>query len=144
MKVTTRTLLWALVACLGLLHVLVFAQSSDNIQNLLACKKGWELCDRSKLTQSESAEAAVTDHARAVSNCRNRLESCDHSKLTGPEATALAVADHERNLSNCKDGIASCDHSRLTYSEAGDRQLRSISATPPTAKKVSAPATGPS
>jgi len=86
MKLSMRTLLWALVACLGFWHGSVFAQSSDNKQNLSACKSGWEACDRSKLTRSESAEVAVTDHARVVSNCRNGLESCDHSKLTGPEA----------------------------------------------------------
>ncbi len=123
MKITIRTLLWALIACLGLWQALVFAQSTDNKQNLLACKKGWEACDRSTLTQSGSAEVAVADHARAVSNCRNGLESCDHSKLTGPEGTALAVTDHERNVSNCKDGLASCDHSRLTHSEAGAMSL---------------------
>jgi len=59
MKITIRTLLWALIACLGLWQALVFAQSTDNKQNLLACKKGWEACDRSTLTQSGSAEVAV-------------------------------------------------------------------------------------
>jgi hypothetical protein len=70
MKITMRTLLWALVACLGFWHGLVFAQSSDNKQNLWACKNGWEACDRSKLTQSESAELTMAEHQRKALNCR--------------------------------------------------------------------------
>src|SRR4029077_6607906 len=119
MKVNNRRLLWALVACLGSWHALVFAQSPDNKQNLLACKNGWEACDRSKLTQSELAEVAVTDHVRTVSDCRSGLESCDHSKLTGPEATALVGAERQRNFSDCRDGRETCDNSKLTGLEAG-------------------------
>jgi hypothetical protein len=123
MKVTMQTLLWALVACLSLWPILVFAQSSDVARDLEACKNGRATCDRSKLAQSESAEVAVTEHARAVSNCRNRLKSCDPWKLTGPEATALAVADHQRNASDCREGIGFCDRSKLTQSEVRDSSV---------------------
>src|SRR5437868_14622922 len=117
MKVIMRALLWALVGCLGLWHTVVFAQSSDDTQSLLACNRGWEACDRSKLTQSESVALTLTDHARNVSNCRDGSESCDHSKLSDREKVALAIADHERTFSACKDGSV-CDSSRLTPSEA--------------------------
>ena len=102
------------VACLSLLPILLFAQPSDPAQNLANCKNGRAGCDRSRLSQLESAQVALARHRRNVTDCRNGYDSCDHSKLTEPEAIALAVADHQRNASNCNDGIASCDQSKLT------------------------------
>src|SRR5437588_158498 len=98
--------------------ILAFAQSSDFAQNLEACKNGRGACDRSKLTESESAGVALADHQRNIANCRDRFEPCVHSKLTEPEAIALALADHQRNISNCNDGMGSCDRSKLSQSEA--------------------------
>src|SRR5438477_2673119 len=101
------------VACMSLWPIILFADPSDRAQNLADCKSGWETCDRSKLSQSESADVALSDHRRDVANCRNGYDSCDHSKLTRREAVALAVADHERNGSDCAMGLSSCDPSRL-------------------------------
>jgi len=57
MKVSLQKL-WVQVLCLSLWPILGFAQSSDLAQNLADCKSGREACDRSKLSQSESAEVA--------------------------------------------------------------------------------------
>src|SRR6267142_3825473 len=103
---------WTLGACLSLLPIALFAQSSDLAQNLVDCKNGRETCDRSKLSQSESADVARANHARNVSNCRSGFAACDHSQLTRQEAIAWAIADHQRNVSKCKDGIESCDQSK--------------------------------
>src|ERR1700747_2374047 len=109
---------WALVACLSLWPIALFAQSSYLEQNLTDCKNGRETCNRSKLSQSESADVALASHRRNVSNCRSGFAACDHSKLTQQEEIAWAIADHQRNVSDCKDGIGSCDRSKLTQSEA--------------------------
>jgi hypothetical protein len=112
MKINRSKYLWAQVACLSLWPVLLCAQSSDLAQNLADCKNGWESCDRSRLSESESADVARFEHRRNVASCRNGYDSCDRSKLTEPEAIALAVADHQQNVSNCKNGTSPCDPSR--------------------------------
>src|SRR5207253_8074504 len=122
MKVSLRKYLWAQIACLSLLPILAFAQSSDLAQNLEACKNGRGACDRSKLTESESAGVALADHQRNIANCRDRFEPCDHSKLSEPEAIALALADHQRNVSNCNHGRGSCDRSKLSQSERSEER----------------------
>jgi hypothetical protein len=86
MKVSLWKYLWTQVACLSILPILLFAQSPDLAENLKNCKKGRVACDRSKLTQSESADVAFADHQRIVANCRDRFDPCDHSKLTEREA----------------------------------------------------------
>src|SRR5437867_850645 len=103
MKVTLSRTLWAQVACLSLWPVLLSAGTPDPTGNLLACKKGWPSCDRSRLTLSEVTEVAVADRARNVWNCRNGMNSCDRSKLTPAEAIALAVELYDRNVSSCRD-----------------------------------------
>src|SRR5437660_12390298 len=100
MRVSLRKYLWAQIACLSLLPILAFAQSSDFAQNLEACKNGRGACDRSKLTESESAGVALADHQRNIANCRDRLEPSAHSKLTQSEALVVARADHQRNIQN--------------------------------------------
>src|ERR1700751_6453265 len=111
MKVNLGKRVWALVSCLGLWPILVFAQSADLAQNLADCKNGREACDRSRLTQVQSAEVGSADKQRNISNCRNGFDPCDRSKLSQAEATALAVAEHRRNVSNCEHSIISCDES---------------------------------
>src|SRR5689334_1587447 len=81
--------LWAQAACLSLWPILAFAQSPNLAQNLADCNAGRESCDRSRLSQSESADAALAAHARNVTKCRNGYDSCDHSTLTKPEVIAL-------------------------------------------------------
>ena len=66
------------VSCLSLWPVLLLAQSSNLAENLTDCKNGWETCDRSRLSQSEPADVALSDHRRDVSNCRASFASCDH------------------------------------------------------------------
>src|SRR6478735_651678 len=105
--------LWVPIACLCLWPVCLSAQSSDIAQNLADCKNGWGTCDRSRLSESESAEVALSEHRRDVANCRNGYDSCDRSKLSEAEVIALAVADHRQNVSDCTSGTTSCDPSRL-------------------------------
>jgi hypothetical protein len=123
MNFTLRKYRWAQVACLILWPILVCAQSSDLKQNLDDCKNGWETCDRSRLSQSESAAVALADHRRNVSNCRDGFQTCDHSQLTQQETIALALANHQQNVSDCKLGMTSCDHSRLSQSEAHEASV---------------------
>jgi hypothetical protein len=85
MKVSLRKCLWVQVACLSLWPILLFAQSPDLAQNLADCKNGWETCDRSKLSPSESDAVALARHGRNVSNCRNGYNPCDRLKLTQQE-----------------------------------------------------------
>ena len=84
MKINLSKSRWAQVVCLSLWPVLLCAQSSDLAQNLADCKSGWESCDHSRLSQSESADVALIEHRHNVANCRNRYDSCDHSKLSAP------------------------------------------------------------
>src|SRR5271155_1744403 len=104
---------WVRVAGLCLCPIWALAQSPDVAHNLEACKAGLVICDRSRLSQSESEDIALAVHARNTANCRNGYDSCDHSQLTEPEATALAVAEHRRNVSACDDGMQSCDRAKL-------------------------------
>jgi len=62
MKINLSKYRWAQVACLSLLPILVCAQSSDLAQNLADCVNGWQSCDHSKLSVSESADVAVAEH----------------------------------------------------------------------------------
>jgi hypothetical protein len=118
MKFNLKKCFGALVACLSLLPVLAFAQSSDLAENLDACKAGRDTCERSRLTPSEATDVVLAAHVRNVVNCRHGYDPCDRSKLTEPEMIALAVADHQRNVSDCTDGMQSCNPSKLTSSEA--------------------------
>jgi hypothetical protein len=119
MKVSLLKCFWVQVVCLSLVPILGFAQSSSDLaQNLEACKNGLADCDRSRLTQAQSADVARGDQQRNLSNCRDGVDSCDRSKLSEREATALAIADHQRNVSDCNAGMRSCDRSKLTQSES--------------------------
>src|SRR5882762_3155548 len=134
MKVPIPLIFWSLTSSLSLFPVLASGQASDRDHNLSACQQGWAGCDRSKLSPSEAAEVALTDHRQNVSDCRDGLKSCDRAKLGDAERTALAVADHQNNVTACNDGIQSCDRSRLTPSEARDataaERLRNVSDCP--------------
>jgi hypothetical protein len=70
---------------LSIWPILLRAQSTDGAQNLADCKNGVEICDRSKLSQSELTDVALAAHRRNVSDCRNGYVACDHSKLSEPE-----------------------------------------------------------
>ena len=98
MKVPLRVLLCLLAATTGLFPVLVSGQAADADANLSACQNGWAVCNRAKLTPSQSADLASIDHRRNVSDCRDGMKSCDPSKLSDAERTALAVADRAPGL----------------------------------------------
>jgi len=66
MRTRLTRYLWESLAGFSLWPVLLFAQSSDLAQNLTDCKNGWETCDRSRLSQSESVDVALADHLRDV------------------------------------------------------------------------------
>jgi hypothetical protein len=66
MKFSLKKCFGALVACLSLWPILAFAQSSDLAQNLEACKAGRDICDRSRLTASETMDVALAAHGRNV------------------------------------------------------------------------------
>jgi hypothetical protein len=129
MKINLSKYRWAQLASLSLWPILLCAQSSDLAQNLADCMHGWQSCDHTRLSPSESADVALAEHRLNTRNCRNGYDSCDRSKLTEPEAIALAVADHRQNVSNCKNGTNPCDPLRLTQSEARERSITQL-ATP--------------
>jgi hypothetical protein len=70
MKASLWKYLGAQVICLslGLSPIVALAQSSDVGQNLEACKAARESCDRSKLSATQLADAALAAHSRNVAN----------------------------------------------------------------------------
>src|SRR5207244_13275726 len=132
---------WAWLMCTSLSHVLLFAQSPDNRQNLSACTSGSAVCDFALLTQAEASAVGAAEHQRSFLDCKNAVGSCDYSKLTVPEARAVAVAEHERNFSNCSGGFGTCNYSKLTQREEAQWPLPNASAISQIAAKASEPAT---
>ena len=104
------------------------AQSS----NFNACNFGLYGCDRSKLTPSELATVAESDHQRNFSACNFGLYGCDRSKLTTSELVTVAESDHQRNFNACNLGLYGCNRSQLSPTELNSVATKPTAAVPTT------------
>jgi hypothetical protein len=96
MKLSARTMLCTLAACLGFLQGSLFAQEVNYGNNLSACKNALASCNPSTLTKADSDEIAASMHQRNLADCRAAVGPCDRSQLTEFETSALDVAVHQR------------------------------------------------
>ncbi len=119
MKVISRTVFYSLmiISLIGFTR-LMWAQSTDQQENLFACKNGWDTCNPSALTQANKNEVAAARHAQNISDCENDWTSCNRSALSEPERAEVAVVAHRNMVSDCWNGAGSCDHAKLTAPEA--------------------------
>ena len=59
MKRSTRGYLWAMIACLSVMHGVALAQTNDHSQNLSICMNDLGICDHSMLSAAEELQVAA-------------------------------------------------------------------------------------
>jgi|SRR5437588_1097229 len=98
--------------------------------NLLRCKTGSSMCDRSLLTPSEKEEVANLDRERDLPACQCGDGRCDKSLLTPEDAGESCQRPTPRvwNFLACRTGGGYCDEKLLNPSgvkevENAKRQL---------------------
>ena len=110
--------------------LLVVQLAAAQISNFDACKLGLYSCDHSRLTTSELAVVAESDHQRNFNACKLGLYSCDRSRLATSELAVVAESDHQRNFSACKLGLYSCDASQLSPTELNSVAIKPTTQAP--------------